>query len=222
MSRLRERRPPAGSPRPQAARAITTGGWRFPADPALTAVEQPIFWRPEADPQTVLLEKAPHAIRGVARFVPESWPGRVIERPDEHGRHFIVRGADGDHRVWAPIDLEVGDPITVTIALSDDAPIQAEAALRFWRRIGQGRAGGARRALDLRTQRTRTSLRALDARQAGASYRDLAQALFGPDRVEASDWKTCSLRDTTIRLVRCGLALMKGDYRRLMRRTSAS
>ena len=204
------------------ARATLTGGWRFAADPALTAVEQPIFWRPEADPQTVLLEKAPRATSGVARFVPESWPGRVVERSDEHGRHFIIHGVDGEHRVWVPIDLEIGDPITATIAMSDDAPIQAEAALRFWRCIGQGRAGAPRRATDLRTQRARMSLRALDARQDGASYRDLAQALFGPERVEGSDWKTCSLRDTTIRLVRCGLALMKGDYRRLMRRTLVS
>lgn len=143
----------------------------------------------------------------------------MIERADSHGRHFIVRAADNDHRLWAPIDLAVGDPITATIDMSELAPIQAEAALRFWRCIGNGRACAARRARDLRTQRVRMSLRALDARQAGASYRELAETLFGSERLGGADWKTCSLRDTTIRLVRCGMALMKGDYRRLLRRS---
>jgi hypothetical protein len=144
----------------------------------------------------------------------------VIERANEFGRNFIVRSGEGEHRVWAPPDLAIGDPITTMITLSEHAPIQSDAALRFWRYITKGRGGGLRRVTpDLRTQRARMSLRALDARQAGASYRGLAQALFGQERVDIDDWKTCSLRDTTIRLVRCGVSLMKGDYRRLLRRT---
>lgn len=166
-----------------------------------------------------MLQKAAHCSVGVARFAPQTWPGKVIERANLHGRHLIVRAADGDHRLWAPSDLAVGDPITATISLSEQAPIQAEAALRFWRCIGKGRAGAARRARDLRSQRVRMSLRALDARQAGASYRGLAETLFGSERLDGADWKTCSLRDTTIRLVRCGMALMRGDYRRLLRRS---
>jgi hypothetical protein len=41
--------------------------------------------------------------------------------------------------------------------------------------------------------------------------------LFGARRLEHELWKTSSLRDTTIRLVRGGLALMQAGYRRLLR-----
>jgi hypothetical protein len=186
----------------------------------LTALQQPIFWRPGADPQTVLLVRAPHSGATAARFTPQSWPGQVIERANDLGRNFIVRTGEGEHRVWAPADLAIGDPITATITMLEHAPIQSEAALRFWRCITKGRGGAIRRlAPDLRTQRAKRSLRAIDARQDGASYRGLARVLFGSERVDIDDWKTCSLRDTTIRLVRCGLSLMKGDYLRLLRRT---
>ena len=106
------------------------------------------------------------------------------------------------------------------VPMGDDAPVRAEAALRFWRCVACCRSAGPRHPPDLRSRRARLSLRALDARQAGASYRAMAEVLFGPARLDASAWKTSSLRDTTIRLVRCGLALMNGDYRRLLRRKS--
>lgn len=60
------------------------------------------------------------------------------------------------------------------------------------------------------------ALQALDGRQSGASYRAIARVLYGEDRIASEFWKTSSLRDTTIRLVRRGLFLMRGGYRRLL------
>jgi hypothetical protein len=60
-------------------------------------------------------------------------------------------------------------------------------------------------------------LRALDGQLADASYREIAEVLFGARRLEHEPWKTSSLRDTTIRLVRGGLALMRAGYRKLLR-----
>ena len=165
-----------------------------------------------------MLAAAPCPAAAAAKFSPQSWPGEVIERVGEGGRHFVVRAADGVHRVWAPVGLSADDPVISVLPMSDDAPIHAEAALRFWRCIAGVRPNDGRRPADMRTRRARMSLRALDARQAGASYRSMAEALYGEERVDGGDWKTSSLRDTTIRLVRCGVSLMKGDYRRLLRR----
>lgn len=53
---------------------------------------------------------------------------------------------------------------------------------------------------------------------AGASYRDIAESLFGSQRVGEEPWKTSPLRDSTIRLVRGGVALMRGGYRKFLRR----
>jgi len=60
-------------------------------------------------------------------------------------------------------------------------------------------------------------VRALDGHLAEASYREIAEALFGTRRVERDTWKTSSLRDRTIRLVRGGIDLMRAGYRRLLR-----
>ena len=49
-----------------------------------------------------------------------------------------------------------------------------------------------------------------------ASYRDIAEALFGAGRMPERGWKTYDLRDRTVRLVRLGHAMMQGGYRRLL------
>jgi hypothetical protein len=54
-------------------------------------------------------------------------------------------------------------------------------------------------------------------RLAGASYRTIAEVLFGADRVAAEPWKTSSLRGQVLRLVAEGRRLMRGRYRQLLR-----
>jgi hypothetical protein len=61
------------------------------------------------------------------------------------------------------------------------------------------------------------SLRALDARQNGASYRTIAVGLFGAERAPTHGWKTHDLRNRTIRLVQNGQSLMRGGYFDLLR-----
>jgi hypothetical protein len=64
------------------------------------------------------------------------------------------------------------------------------------------------------------ALRALDGHLAGATYREIAEVLFGTAHVPTgSSWKTHDLRGRTIRLVRTGLKLMRGGYLDLLRST---
>jgi hypothetical protein len=70
---------------------------------------------------------------------------------------------------------------------------------------------------DQRRGRLIQSLRALDARQDGASYRAIAATLFGADRVPERGWKSHDLRDRTIRLVQSAQALMRGGYLDVLR-----
>jgi len=65
-------------------------------------------------------------------------------------------------------------------------------------------------------QSPRVALRALDGRLDQASYRDIAEALFGTGHMPERGWKTHDLRDRTIRLARLGQAMMQGGYRRLL------
>lgn len=59
-------------------------------------------------------------------------------------------------------------------------------------------------------------LRALDGRAGGAVHREVAEALWGAARVAAEPWKTSSLRDATLRLVRDGGAMVRGGYLSLL------
>lgn len=63
-----------------------------------------------------------------------------------------------------------------------------------------------------RRRRFKAMLRALDARASGAVHREIAGALFGAARVAAQPWKSASLRDATLRLVRDGRAMARGGY----------
>ena len=58
-------------------------------------------------------------------------------------------------------------------------------------------------------------MRALDARLAGKSYREIATLLWGADRV--ADWHPDdAVRARARRRVAHAMALMKGGYRKLM------
>lgn len=71
---------------------------------------------------------------------------------------------------------------------------------------------------NFRSQRLCSALRVLDGRLAGASYRDIAVALFGPDRVN-DDWNAGSdhLKNRIRRAAQRGNFLMQGGYRELLK-----
>lgn len=97
-------------------------------------------------------------------------------------------------------------------------PIRAAAALRVWRALMGRKPGRDPQALAAaRRNRLVLALRALDGRRAQASYRQLAEGLFGPLRLRGdADWNSHDVRDRTIRLARLGLELSRGGYRRLL------
>jgi hypothetical protein len=95
--------------------------------------------------------------------------------------------------------------------------IRAAAALRLWRGLTARSPGRDPAALPAsRRERLVLALRALDGRLEKASYRDIAEALFGTGRMPERGWKTYDLRDRTVRLARLGHAMMQGGYRRLL------
>jgi hypothetical protein len=114
-----------------------------------------------------------------------------------------------------PRAIDAGAPVACVVPLGADAVGGAAAIVSFWRCL-TGAAPLANVAADGRLRRVRMSLQALDGRDHGASYRTRAERLFGAQRVAAEAWRTSSLRDATIRLVRTGQLLVNGHYRRLL------
>jgi hypothetical protein len=196
-------------------------------DPKLRAGVAEIFWLPELRASSVILvaspiasvsDEEPPAPSSIAPSAPDllSHPALVACRTGDDGQHLLLRSTRDDHQLWLP-GRQAGDgPLAAVILLDELAPHRAEAALRFWRLLRDKPLHRAEHPPDLR--RVFSLLRALDGHLGGASYRKIAERLFGTARVAANPWKTSSLRDATIRLVRGGVALMRGGYRKFLKK----
>ena len=60
-------------------------------------------------------------------------------------------------------------------------------------------------------------LRALDGRLSEATYREIAEVIFGPKAVREPGWKTLPVRAQTIRLVKDAVAMMNRGYLQFLR-----
>lgn len=212
--------PSAPGPRPRATPSPGAGGCDFLADPDLNADDAPVFWLPQLHAATVVLVANPAATAETFRFQPDHWRGKRIERRAEDGLFLILIDGPSEYHLWLPGPPSEGEPVAALIPLDDTAEIRAAAAARFRSYALAAELEHPRRAPRPRLTRQIGSLRALDAHLDGASYRSIAETLFGRSRLANEPWKTCSLRDTTIRLVRTGIKLMRGGYLEFLRSRS--
>jgi hypothetical protein len=90
------------------------------------------------------------------------------------------------------------------------------AAMNVWRWLS-GRTPVPLQMMPLR-QRKRLilALRVLDGRLSNASYREIADALFGLGDAAGRAWKNHDLRDRTIRIARLGTSMMTSGYKQLL------
>jgi len=190
-------------------------GLRFMADPARQAADTPVFWHPDELP-TVIPVTAASAATATPPVPLAEWPGEIVKRHAADGVHILIRSDRTSHQIWLLDPSGKAVSVSALIPLDATAPQKTDALLCLWRFVTRRRCRAhpsSRRRID----RLVATLRALDARMAGASYRTIAETLFGPKRVAAEPWKTAPVRDTVIRIVRAGFALKRGGYRRLLR-----
>jgi hypothetical protein len=134
------------------------------------------------------------------------------------GWHVLFRLCGIEHRLFLKEAPAIGESYAAELPFDDVFDIRVHSARRLWRALN-GRSAGLpfHQLSPQRRQRFALALRALDARMEGATYRMIAEGLFGAKRIPERAWKTHDLRNRTIRLVRSGLALMHGGYRELLR-----
>jgi hypothetical protein len=142
-------------------------------------------------------------------------------RPASDGWHAVLRIQGAQHHIWLKGAPQPGAHFAAELPFDADFPIRAHASHRLWRALS-GRPPGPpfHRLSAPRRERLAMALRALDGHMKGASYRAIAEVLFGRKCVPERAWKTHELRSQTIRLVQSGLALMRGGYRALLRPSS--
>ena len=133
------------------------------------------------------------------------------------GWHAILPLGGAIHRVCLPSIPDSGSLFAVELRLDGNFDIRLRAARRFLSAIEGRRLGTPPIALPRqRRQRFILTIRALDAWLQGNSYREIAEGLFGKERVIGRSWKANDLRSRIIRLVQNGLSLMRGGYRALL------
>ena len=171
-----------------------------------------MLWTAEALPSVVALTRLPPEL-GHPAFKPRSLlldPVLAAEGDD-----YVIERLGARMRVH--LDSRGADPPAVLLPLDGLFEVRVAAALRLWRALNGRRPGPNPAALsDPRRNRLILALRALDGRLDGATHRAIATALFGADAVPERDWISHELRDRTARLVRLGISMMNGGYRRLL------
>lgn len=193
---------------------LSNGGYVFAADPCIKGLAQPIFWTPQTDPAAIILQSGPALSEGSHLTVDDLRAHAVRDREaallrlNLHGERFDVSLSGS---------ME-GDALAAVIPLDEMTPDRLTALGRFWS-AATGRAVPADpRITPQRRLRARQMLRAVDAREEGATYRAIAQFLFPQHENDAMSWVGSAIRETTIRLARDGMKLVRGGYRALLRR----
>ncbi|MEO3434494.1 DUF2285 domain-containing protein [Inquilinus sp. CAU 1745] len=178
-----------------------------------------MFWAPEADPGTVILTIAP-ALPGRDGTPPAELDPVTVRLGDE-GLHMVHGGGSAALHLLLLGDTRPGQPLAALLPLDADAPDRLDALARLIRGLSRPPTPPDTRLTAQRRRRLKHMLQALDGTTSGASYRDIAEVMFGAGRVASDPWKTSALRDAAIRLVRDGRKMVSGGYRQLLHRRRA-
>jgi hypothetical protein len=174
-----------------------------------------VYWCAEADTSTVLLTHAPDILPAASTLPTEL--RETAARSDEQGVHFLLEAGSQTIRLVRLAGVPANCPLAALVPLDADGPDRIEALERLLRAL-HGRTVPAPRRLTLQQRRrNRFMLQATDGHMNGASYRQIADVIYGVERIRAEHWKTSALRDSVIGLVEGGLAMVAGGYRQLLR-----
>lgn len=187
-----------------------TGGCDFPVDPELDAPDAQVFWNPEDAPAVAqFIAPLPSDLRS-------SSPARLWQPAQTRSEAGLkwARLDDGTVLVGA-VDDRDPKPFGILLPLDDDWSIRLAAADALHRAL-------INRTTDppisrQRRDRLKSALRCVDARRAGASYREVAAVYFGARRLSAEPWKTSSLKAQIVRLAAYGQSMIDRGYRDLLR-----
>ncbi len=202
-------------------RRLSPGDGGCPFAYAPDELDERAIWRPELIAVTVILDTAPDGFDGARSVDPHALGTLLSDHAAVDGRHVVVADHSGDHSLWLR-DPTPGKPLAAIVPLDKDFGTRMASLVRFHRRLFGREPGPPPRGWPLsayRLARLERMLRALDMRQNGATYREIAAELGRDDdaKLPATEWKTSAGRSFVIRLVRDATAMMNGGYRKLLR-----
>ena len=175
-----------------------------------------VFWHPEIVPTAVVLGHTPKSFARGRLLDKDLLAPAVAHHRGHDGLHILLPGG---HHIWLA-EHSLGATIAAVIPLDDDFLLRVAGALRLRRHLNGQPEGPMPRPLQLtprHRKRLIQMLRALDGRLSEATYREIAEVIFGPKAVREPGWKTLPVRAQTIRLVKDAVAMMNRGYLQFLR-----
>ncbi|MET3661375.1 DUF2285 domain-containing protein [Aquamicrobium ahrensii] len=142
--------------------------------------------------------------------------GLVLRRAAD-GWHGIWQVDSVKHQFWLPEAVpDAAAFYAVTLPMDSFMELRAHAARRLWRSLNGRAPGPDFRAVPAQLRQWHVlSLRALDARLRGESYRTIAEVLLGFLGTK-EDFETDPRKNKARRMVAHGIKMMRGGYRLLL------
>ncbi|MGB3834247.1 MAG: DUF2285 domain-containing protein [Mesorhizobium sp.] len=131
--------------------------------------------------------------------------------------HILLREIGPGLHLVADQTIRPDDPLAVSVPIDRDGLDRLAALDRLLRHLAGYRIPPDQRMTAQQRRRLKAMLRAVDARQHHASQREIAQILFGVDRIADEQWQSSPFRDTVRDLLRDGAAMIAGGYLKLLR-----
>lgn len=199
------------------------GGCTFAEYPDRDSRSARIIWHADLDPGTLIVDALPASPADpTALLLSQIAPWLTVVKGDSAGEHAVL--SDGRQRIR--LDLVSGHLAgleAVDLRVRFDGIDRARyGILPLQRLLALARNGRFAASLSPRepaVTRGITVLRVHDGLSQGASLREIAEVLFGPERVGQDEARgSDSLRSRVRRLVREARSLAGGGYRSLMRK----
>lgn len=188
-------------------------GLQFLTDPSENALDGRVSWSPHANPGMIVITRTPDIFESKMPFdVPLQ-----LTRKSAGGQNAISVFGDLPFNIIFTARAKPHESCATILPLDDDCLSRIEALIRFWQALRGRPVPPDTRLTSQQRRRIRLMMQALDGRGEGATYREIADAIYGTSRVAIDAWKTSALRDSTIALVRDGKAMVEGKYRQLLK-----
>jgi hypothetical protein len=188
-------------------------GLQYLVDPTESALVKPVYWSPKADPAVLVIIRTPDL------FGPKIQLDIPVSLTQKSAGGFNAAGVFDDcfFNLIFTARSKPTDHCTALLPIDDDCLSRIETLTRFWRALHGRTVPADSRLTSQQQRRIRLMMQAFDGRDNNASYREIADVIYGASRVAADSWKTSALRDATISLVKDGKAMVEGEYRLLLK-----
>jgi len=177
-----------------------------------------VLWEPQEETGTVLVTAAPMLLNPQIELEVVHPDEREQALVDEGGTHFLhtLRNGQRLHIVCLP-NTPPDAPLAALVPLDEHGFGRLEAIDRLLRSVHRRSVQRDPRLTRQQTRRARRMIQAVDGHLYGESYRTIAEVLFGTEHVAEEVWKTSSRRYATMDLIKHGLMMIAGGYRKLLR-----